>query len=271
VAKSLSCPACKFPNFLGAEVCLLCKTSLDGILATEIVPDDQVPSETTLGYLCCYPFPPVPLKRGDRFVFGRTRSADIVLPHHSVSRRHGEIRVAGDKIVYEDLSSNGSFLNGKRLSGEVTLRVGDMLTIGPYDLELTLETEGAGVDRSRTSELDFSSLISGLLEETSIYEVLQGLEYNAKSGTLSILSGRLRGALVVREGKPWFANLGDLRDDEAVLKMLELTEGRFIFSNTVEDGSRSMQSRLTALLLEGSRQQDELTTHTDLDPPTEPR
>lgn len=270
MAKSIACPNCKFPNFPGAAECLLCKTSLEGVEAVELEPGARTEAEA-VAYLCCHPFPPEPLYEGARLSLGRTRKADITLPHHSISRQHGSVSVSAGTVRFEDLSSNGSFINGKRVEGSVELRPGDVLTLGPYDLELLAERPPAGEEddaAENTSELDFTSLMSGLLEETSIFEVLQGLEYNSKTGTLSLIAGRLRGTLVVREGKPWSASLGDLRDEEAVLRMTELKEGRFIFHSTVGEGERTMESRLTALLLEASRQRDELSTQLDLDPPT---
>ena len=269
MAKSIACPNCKFPNFAGAAECLLCKTSLEGVEAVELAVSERTDGQA-VGFLCCHPFPPEPLHEGARLSLGRTRKADITLPHHSISRSHGAVSVAEGVIRFEDLSSNGSFINGKRVEGSVTLRPGDVLTLGPYDLELLAELPAEQDDDAaeNTSELDFTSLMSGLLEETSIFEVLQGLEYNAKTGTLSLIAGRLRGTLIVREGKPWSATLGDLRDDEAVLRMTTLEEGRFIFHSTVGEGERTMETRLTALLLEASRQRDEHATQLDADPPS---
>ncbi|MGE0712427.1 MAG: DUF4388 domain-containing protein [Planctomycetota bacterium] len=277
MAKSLPCPACKFPNFVGAAVCLLCKSSLAGVEATELVPQGAggASSRTAIVFLCCHPLPPIAIEPGGRYSVGRTKSADITLPHHSISRRHGLVRASDHEVRYVDESSNGSFLNGKRVQGEVELRMGDVLTIGPYDLHVSEDPVSESHDDplDRTSELDFASLVSGLLEEDSIMDLLQGIEFNRKSGTLSLISGRLRGTLVVRDGQPWFARLGELRDDEAVLKMLTLEAGRYMFSSTVEDGPRTMQQRLTPLLFEASRQADEdsSATHLDRDPPTMPR
>lgn len=274
MAQSIACPSCKFPNFPTAKVCLLCKAELAGA-PTQEVPDDLLSEASEaarpVAFLFCHPFEPLPLVAGETLQIGRVPECDLMLPHHSISRCHGKIKVAVGEVTYEDTSSNGSFLNGKRLDREVPLRPGDVLTVGPYDLEVMPEAPSDASDASseRTSELDFSSFMSGLLEETSIYEVLQSLEFNRKSGTLSIISGRLRGSLVFVEGQPWTANLGELHDEEAVLKMLELRIGRYLFGATGEAvGERRIKSALTALLLEGSRQLDE-GGQLGLDPPTQ--
>jgi FHA domain-containing protein/uncharacterized protein DUF4388 len=275
VAQSIPCPSCKFPNFLTAKVCLLCKVELEGAEAQE-VPDDILTESgdapRAVAFLYCHPFEPLALIPGQTLRIGRVAECDLMLPHHSISRCHGMVKIAGDEVTYEDTSSNGSFLNGKRLGSEVRIRPGDVLTVGPYDLEVMPEAPSSDDDASseRTSELDFSSFMSGLLEETSIYEVLQSLEFNRKSGALSIISGRLRGTLVFVEGQPWTASFGELHDEEAVLKILELRIGRYLFGATGEPvGERRIKSGLTALLLEGSRQLDEHATHLDADPPTQ--
>ena len=90
-----------------------------------------------------------------------------------------------------------------------------------------------------------------------IAEVFQGIEFNAKTGTLSVAAGTRRGKLVVAAGKPVRAVLGRLRDDEAVLGMIALTQGRFSFTADVEPGEQTMESTLTGLLFEASRRIDE--------------
>lgn len=258
---SATCPACKFPNFSGGTVCRLCNTSLP--LEDSLDPDAPAPT-TALGevllWLCCDPFQPVPLReKSPDLTVGRTAESEIHLPHHAISRCHGMIRVSEGVVRYEDASRHGSFLNGKRIETSA-LNPGDVLTIGPYDLEVRHELPKQEFCPEGTSEIDFTTFMSGLLEETSAMEVLQGLEFNAKTGTLGIISGQLRGTLVLRGGQPWYANLGDKLDDEAVLGILALTEGRYIFAPTPEDGERRMHTRLTGLLLEASRREDERGT-----------
>lgn len=268
----LVCPECKFPNGPGAAVCLLCKEQLpppppDAAASAAALPPDPpttrvepalVEDEAPLAYLCCDPFAAIPITTDTiQLTMGRMEGNDLPLPHHSISRCHGVIRAKGSQIQFEDTSSNGSYLNGKRVTS-ATLHVGDVLTMGPYDIELRSDPRAHDDDEgSCTSEIDFSSIMTGLLEETSLMETLQGLEFNQKTGTLSIVCGKLRGNLVVRDGRPWFANLGDLRDEDAVIEMLSLQEGRFVFGPTVKEGPQRIQATMTKLLFEGSRRIDE--------------
>lgn len=71
---------------------------------------------------------------GDTLV-GRGESCDVVLEDSSVSRRHAVLHVDDDGVRVEDLgSSNGTFVNGVRVSGRATLDAGDRLMIGSYQL-----------------------------------------------------------------------------------------------------------------------------------------
>jgi hypothetical protein len=61
---------------------------------------------------------------------GRSPENDLVLDDRRVSRKHAEIRLRLGRYTLYDLSStNGTFLNGKRVS-EVALSQGDRITLG---------------------------------------------------------------------------------------------------------------------------------------------
>ncbi|HEX2873655.1 MAG TPA: sigma 54-interacting transcriptional regulator [Polyangiaceae bacterium] len=73
--------------------------------------------------------PPLALD-GRRMVLGRAADADVRLEFPGVSRLHAEIRRAGPLLEVRDLgSTNGSFLNGQRLT-QSALSAGDVLRLG---------------------------------------------------------------------------------------------------------------------------------------------
>ena len=70
---------------------------------------------------------------------GRKDGNAIVLLDQHVSGNHAEIIVRNNKVYLEDLhSTNGTFLNGKRISGKVQLSNKDEITIGKSIFKIVL-------------------------------------------------------------------------------------------------------------------------------------
>ncbi len=63
-------------------------------------------------------------------VIGRSTDADVRLPDTGVSRRHAELKLAGDSVLLVDLgSTNGTTVNGRSVD-RTTLTDGDRIQIG---------------------------------------------------------------------------------------------------------------------------------------------
>jgi len=66
-----------------------------------------------------------------RFTIGRDDGCDLVLRDLSVSRLHARLERHGTGWLLEDLgSTNGTRLNGWRVSGQVPVRPGDQVSFG---------------------------------------------------------------------------------------------------------------------------------------------
>ena len=64
-------------------------------------------------------------------IIGRDINTDIVINSAEVSRRHARFRLEGGSYVIEDLgSTNGTFINGQRLTGRHLLRPGEAINLG---------------------------------------------------------------------------------------------------------------------------------------------
>ena len=75
---------------------------------------------------------------GKRLTIGRSPDNDLVLQGDAVSRHHAVLREEGISYVIEDLkSANGIFVNDRKVD-ETSLKSGDMIGIGPYDLVFSL-------------------------------------------------------------------------------------------------------------------------------------
>ena len=63
---------------------------------------------------------------------------ELAGPTAGVSRAHCSIFVSEGRVVVEDHSTYGSFLNGERVDGTATLEAGDRLRLGSPGIELQL-------------------------------------------------------------------------------------------------------------------------------------
>ncbi len=63
-------------------------------------------------------------------VVGRSSECDICIPSEEISRRHARLSLVPDGVMVEELgSSNGTFINGRRMAGAALLKPGDELRI----------------------------------------------------------------------------------------------------------------------------------------------
>lgn len=72
---------------------------------------------------------------------GRLPPSDIILSDRQVSRTHCLVELAGDGIRVSDLgSTNGTFIDGKRIEGSASLPIGSKLRVGSVSLQYQLRT-----------------------------------------------------------------------------------------------------------------------------------
>ncbi len=68
-------------------------------------------------------------------ILGRAPDCQIVIPSAAVSRRHARLRRLDGNLVIEDLgSSNGTFVNGEKISTPKSLKDGDRISFGTVEL-----------------------------------------------------------------------------------------------------------------------------------------
>lgn len=70
-------------------------------------------------------------------VVGRSPGSDIVINADFVSGRHARFALFADALVVEDLgSTNGTLVNGKRITAPATLEPGSLVSIGDVTLRI---------------------------------------------------------------------------------------------------------------------------------------
>jgi ABC-type multidrug transport system ATPase subunit len=170
-------------------------------------------------------------------VIGRDfQVAQYLLEHPHVSRLHASLAVVGKQVVITDLgSSNGTYVNGRRIHRPVELAPGDRIDIGPFSLHFD---GSALVSRSRSNNIELAARglsrvvrdrASGrpisLLSEIDLvvlpheFVCLLGPSGSGKTTLLSILSGRnppTEGDVTVN-GQDLYANFEALKEDLAVV------------------------------------------------------
>ena len=111
---------------------------------------------------------------------GRHDDCLIRIRSSQVSRRHCELHLDNGKLLVRDLgSSNGTFVNGKRVLGQQALKPGDVLTVGGVTLKIDREQDSAdqvspaatGLKPGDTAEVDAIAIEDddlGLEEEFEI-------------------------------------------------------------------------------------------------------
>jgi pSer/pThr/pTyr-binding forkhead associated (FHA) protein len=78
----------------------------------------------------------------DKTTIGRVDDNTFPIAEASVSSHHCEVFVRGNDVVVNDLNStNGTFINGDKITGEAILKPGQVLRLG--QVELRLDVEGA--------------------------------------------------------------------------------------------------------------------------------
>ena len=81
---------------------------------------------------------------GDQMTIGRDSTNEIVINDAEISRRHSRLTFQGGKYVLEDLgSTNGTFVNGARITSRHTLVDGTAVMFGSEGAVFREWSEGA--------------------------------------------------------------------------------------------------------------------------------
>jgi pSer/pThr/pTyr-binding forkhead associated (FHA) protein len=85
--------------------------------------------------------------KSEETIIGRRHDCDLRIKSSEVSRRHCLLSIQEGYLSVEDLDSvNGTYLNGKRISGRQIVRPGDFLEIGPVRFVVEYELTQATLD-----------------------------------------------------------------------------------------------------------------------------
>lgn len=209
---------------------------------------------------------------------GRARESDICIPSQMVSRNHGKFAFENRVWTYTDLkSSNGSRINGKRME-RVVLQSGDQIEVGGFiitykeihdlsDISEKAEDEGKtmAIDASMLKKaamagMDGVAMLGGLggsLTDIAIPDILQLMEIQRKSGTLTLDFEGAVGKIFIANGAMVHAEYGKLRGEVAVYKMLAKSKGSFHFDPREPKTELTITRPTTSVLMDAAREMDE--------------
>jgi hypothetical protein len=241
-------------------VCNLCRAVLKKERAEKSTPKPLVPKHILIRAGA----PSIELEPGKVFTIGRQSGCTLEVPSSRVSRLHAEIRWNdGTPILVDRGSSNGTYVGGKPVS-EHALTPGDEVEIGPFHCVYRFDDPeqprpGSADDPNQgTATIAASAdFFSGRIGEAGLTEVIQGIEFNKKTGTLDVYARGRRGWIAVRDGVPLAAESDGSLDEEAALLLLGVRQGRFTFLPNLMVEDRRMRLTITGLLLEAGRRADE--------------
>ncbi|MFH1136378.1 MAG: FHA domain-containing protein [Pseudomonadota bacterium] len=96
-----------------------------------------------------------------KIVIGRSPECDIKIDNPAISRKHSVIEFNGEDYLLSDQgSSNGTFLNGERLTGPSRLKPGDVIGLAKFELQFQdasraeVEKMIGGMDMEATMMVD---------------------------------------------------------------------------------------------------------------------
>jgi hypothetical protein len=213
------------------------------------------------------PRPPLRLDGQRGIVLGRAPTCDLPVESARASRSHAAVHGDGERFWIRDLgSTNGTFVNGHRITGKYRLSPGDRIGIG--DATVTYcHVEPAMAEAVSRGSVDRTMVIGplpprpeslrGSFAHIPPFAVLQMLELGGHTGLLTVEGSTSPGKLWLEGGRPVHAESGAARGFEAAVAVTRTESGTFRFEPNVAATMHTIESTVTHVLLEASRLSDE--------------
>ena len=94
---------------------------------------------------------------------GRVQGNDLMLPKGNVSKRHARLIFRDGRFIVTDLkSTNGTYVNGRKIAQATIVREGDKIYVGDFVLRVELTPSSPGSGPNRPSVVGGSTATSGV-------------------------------------------------------------------------------------------------------------
>lgn len=183
-----------------------------------------------------------------------------------VSSKHAEIRIVGETVTLRDLgSTNGTFVNGRRLAGEHLLATGDTIGFGAEGARAEIRfpvADAVAAPERRSGPYTQRDLRAGIApvppstppRRDTTARIAEAVE--AQTGKMRTMIGALAGLVIVGVGLAyWAGNRGSAEAKQQIVALLQRNDSLAkMFDATVTQlrgKSESVDSALVAARREG--------------------
>lgn len=106
---------------------------------------------------------------GNYIAAGRSSNNDLVLNERNISRHHFQLEIVDNRIIIEDRGSyNRTFVNDREISEKMEIFVGDIISIGDYNIYLE-QDEDSALKTASTAKSSKKTALDNLLLAKSGY------------------------------------------------------------------------------------------------------
>jgi len=177
-----------------------------------------------------------------------------------VPRAHPQLAELIDAMLHPDPDRRPTAADAERQFTELEQAIG----VATGSVSRTAVQAALRKTQSFTSSGVFSAVVGGqgtrgTFAELPLPEILQGIEFNEKTGELDIHSDALNGRITFKSGQPHDASTseGD-RAQAAVSRLLDLSDANFVLRrDALVSGARQIPVSFTRILLDHTRTSDE--------------
>jgi len=90
----------------------------------------------------------------EEITIGRVQGNDVILPKGNISKRHSRLVFKDNKVIIVDLkSTNGTYVNGKKITAPQVVKASDKIYIGDFTLQIDTNSD-SGSPAHREEEID---------------------------------------------------------------------------------------------------------------------
>lgn len=123
-----------------------------------------------------------------QFIIGRDPECNLRPASAMISKRHCAVIVKDDQATFRDFdSTNGSFVNDEQIKGEVPLKDGDIIKVGPLSFKVVIEAETPAAKAS--PKLTPPPAVSDISDDDAAAAALLAVEENGNVNITSAETG----------------------------------------------------------------------------------